>query len=399
MTRTTICFLTAILAVSSALGGTGDLTFMKSPPRLTRASRVYIRRFKHGGTDEARGLVSKHAVVGTAQASAGGIQVAIDASKPDATAPDVVRLDFTGKGNFKGAPTVKLTAGASRRGITISNIAPTTIVADRGGQKVPAVIVGNYWKQQSGNRAMSLSITSAMEGTCKFGAKTYPVRVFDGNSNLAFTDALKPPYNVSRVPMPYDYIIVDTGKGDFRTDTVRTYVGQPIPVDGKWYKPAISGMKISASVLEVASGEIKVNSPRWRCTLVGKKYCFTISGGKDPVSVPADEYGTSNYLAYASADVSKPCAYIGGYGNVRGGKPVAVTSGNTVELPLGGPVTGKVTASVSGGKVRLNLVTTDALGGRISRVASARGTRPPAPVVEVVDKSDKTVYTAKLEYG
>jgi len=388
-----------LLAVSAALSGTGDLTFMKSPPRLTQGSRVYIYRFKHGGADEARGLVNKHAVVGAAPSSAGGIQVAIDSEKPDATAADLVRLDFTGKGNFKGAPTVKLKAGPDRRGISVSNIAPTTIVADRGSQKVPALIVGQYWKQQNGSRGLSLSITSAIEGTCKFGAKTYPVRIFDGNSNLAFTDALKPPYRGARVPMPYDYLMVDTGKGNFKSDTVKTYVGQPVSVGGKWYTFGISDMKISASVLNVASGTVKVNAPRWQCTLVGKKYCFVISGGKDPVSVPADEYRTSNYTAFVSADASKPGAYVGGYGSVRGGKSVAVTAGKNVDLPLSGPVTAKVTARVRSGKVRLNLVTTDALGGGISRLANARGTRPPAPVVEVVDKSGKTVYTAKLEYG
>ena len=396
MTKITISTLLVMMCVSFALGATGDLTFMKQPP-ATSASRVYVSRFTHGGADKDRGLVNEHSVVGVAQGTLVAVHVAIDSAKADATAPDLIRLDFSGKGKFKGAPTAGIKLRPAQKNVTMGTIGPVVVVAKRDGRSIPVAVRGTYWKQAR-NRGLSLTVTSAVEGSCKFGAKTYPVRVIDGNGNLKFSDALKPPYRPSTM-MPFDRVVVGTDDGKFSSAAATSYVGQPIFVDGKLYSVDVSDMKVQAAPMKIASGSVKVDAPRWNCTLIGKKYYLSLSGGKDPISVPVDEYVTANYAVFTGSDPRKRCAAIRGYGSLRGGKAFTVGSGQSVDLLIGAPIEAKVSASKRAGKVNMNLIMTDALGGRISGITTSEGKRPPAPSIEVVDKTGKIVYTAKLAYG
>ena len=397
MTKVTISSVLVVLCASFALGATGDLTFMKEPLSTTYTSLVYVNRFTHGGADKDRGLVSEHSVVGAASKIAGGMHVAIDSVKPDASQSDVLRLDFSGQGKFKGAPTVAIKIKPGRSGTTMGAIGPVVIVAKRDGRSIPIAVRGHYWKQAT-RRGLSLMLSSVMEGECKFGAKTYPVRVVDGNANLGFSDALKPPFS-PRSRMPFDRIVVDTGDGKFSSSATTSYVGQPVFVGGKWYSIDVADMKITAAPQKITGGSVKVNAPRWRCTLIGKKNYLTLNGGTEPIAVPADEYRTANYTVYTGSDPGKRCAAVSGYGSFSGGKAFTVASGQTVDLTLGAPIEAMVVASMRGTKVNMNLMMKDALGGRIRSITTNAGARPPAPSIEVVDKAGKIVYTAKLRYG
>lgn len=390
MTRLTTSFILVMLLAGSAFGAAGDLTFMKKPTAVSPGV-VYVNRFTHSGVDKTRGLVNKHSIVGVAPKISGGIHVAIDSAKPDSPVPDVIRLDFSGKGTFIDAPTVALKMRAKNRGV----VGPAIVVIKRGGRSIPVNVQGSYWKQNE-SRGLSLVLASALEGTCKFGAKTYPVYVFDGNANMEFTDVLKPPYN-PRSRMPFDRLYVADKKDS--PDAARSYLGQPIFVGGKWYNVEISGMKISATPLKSGGGSVRVDAPEWNCILIGKKYYFSLRGRKEPIAVPADEYRTYRYTVYNKGDLGKRCARIIGYGNYPGGKAITVASGKTVELALGAPIEAMVVAVNRGGKVRMNLKMTDALGGRIAIITTDEGKRPPVPSIEVVDKSGEIVYTAKLKYG
>jgi len=397
MTKITISCVLVMLCVSFALGSTGDLTFMKQPLSTTYTSLVYVNHFTHGGADKARGLVNQHSVVGAAPKASGGVHVAIDSTKADAARSDVLRLDFSGQGKFKGAPTVEIKIRPARSGTTMGAIGPVVIVAKRGGRSIPVAVRGHYWKQAT-RRGLSLMLSSVMKGTCKFGAKIYPVRVVDGNANLGFSDALKPPFS-PRSRMPFDRIVVDTGDGKFSSSAITSYVGQPIFVDGKWYSIDIADMKITAAAQKITGGSVKVNAPRWRCTLIGKNNYLTLNGGTGPIAVPADEYRTANYTVFTGSEPGKRCATVSGYGSFSGGKAFTVASGQTVGLSIGAPIEAAVVAAMRGGKVRINLMMKDALGGRIRSITNNEGKRPPAPSIEVVDKAGKIVYTAKLKYG
>ena len=199
--------------------------------------------------------------------------------------------------------------------------------------------------------------------------------------------------------MPFDRVVVDTGDGKFYSGATTSYVGQPTFVDGKWYSIDISDMKITAAVQKITGGSVKVDAPRWRCTLIGKKNYLTLNGGTDPIVVPADEYRTANYTVFTGSDPGKRCATISGYGSFSSGKAFTVASGQSVDVSIGAPIEATVVASKRGGKVSMNLVMKDAFGGRIRSITTSEGKRPPAPSIEVVDKTGKIVYTAKLAYG
>jgi len=396
MSRATISFVLVMLCGSIALGAVGDLTFMTQPPPSRTSVRLYVPQFKPAEADKARGLVNEHSIVGQVR-GVDDVMVAVDSAKADAAQPDLIRLDFTGTGNFKGAPTAKIKMRPSQRNVTMGVIGPASIVVKRGGQSVPATVSGTYWKQGE-RRGLSLMMSTAAEGKCKFGAKTYPVRVIDGNGNLKCSDALKPPYRPSYA-MPYDRVMVGTGDGKFSSRAATTYVGQPVFIDGKLYRVEVSGMKIKASPMSGAVGKVKVDAPRWSCTLIGKKYFMTLSGGKAPIAAPADEYVTANYTVYTGADPSRRCAAIRGYGSYRGGKAFKVASGQTVDLRIGAPIDATVMSSARAGKVRINLMMKDSLGGRISSIITDEGKRPAPPKIDVVNKAGKIIYSANLAYG
>jgi hypothetical protein len=397
MAKITISTVLVALCASMAWGATGDLTFMKKPPTTRSTSRLYVSAFKHAGADKAKGLVNEHSVVGEMRGAASGVSVAVDSSKPDATQPDVIRLDFSGKGTFKGAPTATIKMRPPQPNLTVGTIARTLITVKSNGRSVPVIIQGTYYKQKE-RRGLSLTMTAAVEGSCKFGGKTYPVRIIDGNGNFQFADALKPPYRPSTM-MAFDKIMVGTDGGKFSSRAATSYVGQPIFIDGKLYSVDVSGMKIKSAPMKIAGGSVKVDAARWNCTLIGKKYYLSLNGGAEPVSVPADEYVTANYTVYTGSDPTKRCASIRGYGSYRGGKAFTVASGKTVDMQLGAPIEATVTAAKRSGKVSINLMMKDPLGGRISGISTEEGKRPPAPSIEVVDKAGKIIYTANLAYG
>ena len=199
--------------------------------------------------------------------------------------------------------------------------------------------------------------------------------------------------------MAFDRVIVASDEGEFSSSAPTSYVGQPIFVGGKLYSVDVSDMKIKAAAMKIEGGAVRVDAARWSCTLIGKKYFITLNGGKDPITVPADEYVTANYTVFTGADPRKRSAAIRGYGSYRGGKAFAVKSGQTVDMALGAPIEATVVASARPGKVSMNLMMKDALGGRISSITTAAGKRPDPPSIEVVDKAGKIVYTAKLAYG
>jgi len=396
MKKTAICIMAIALCGSYALGAVGDLTFMKKPPPSRTNARMYVSRFVHGGADKARGLVNEHSVVGDLRGAASGVAVAIDSAKPDAKQPDVIRVDFTGKGNFKNAATATIKMRPAQRNVTMGVIGPELMTAKIGGRSVPVTVSGTYWKQAE-RRGLSLMMSAGVEGECKFGSKTYPIRVIDGNGNLKFADALKPPFRPSSM-MPFDKVVVATD-GKFSTASATSYIGQPIFVDGKLYTVSVANMKAKASPMKSAGGKVKVDAARWSCTLIGKKYFVTLNGGKDPIVVPPDEYVTANYTVYTGADPRKRSAIIRGYGSYRGGKSFTVAAGRTVDVQLGAPIEATVMSSVRSGKVRINLMMKDPLGGRISSIVTSEGRRPPPPSIDVIDKAEKIVYTAKLAYG
>ena len=112
-------YMTVLCLLATALAAwAGELTPVACEADLALGIQpVYVdgAGFKPG--QAGSGLVSSLARVAAVSGTGWVLQVAIDSSTADAKAPDVVRLDFTGKGNFAGAPTAALKPTASSEGL------------------------------------------------------------------------------------------------------------------------------------------------------------------------------------------------------------------------------------------------------------------------------------------
>ena len=359
---------------------------------------------------EGSGAVNAKAIVISFRGLAVPLKVAVDSAKPDAKAPDILRLDFTGKGRFTDAPTVPLKDISTGGGFFqhIYNIqakfGPETIQADLPGGKVPVIVRGEYFKADQ-YRHLLLSVGTALQGRCRFGRRVVAVRIIDGDGDLRLGGtwrALGPRLFGGQVT-PGDTLAIDTGDGSFTKGVRKFCYGSPVEIDGAWYdvKLAEDGKKITAEPLKVDLGKIQIDHPKWSCLLVGRKYLLRLSGGPAPVTVPADRYMVTKYEQWGPAGAAGRRAYLSCSDLATGaGASVAVTAGKTAKVTLGSPLTASVSITKrSGDMLSLSLVLLDASGRKVSDLQLPNGKQPAAPKVVVKDADGKPIYTCSLEYG
>ena len=239
-------------------------------------------------------------------------------------------------------------------------------------------------------------VTAVAEGTCAFGKTTRKIRIVDGNGNLGLSDSVPPPFSGVGIRPKGDGVLVADAAGKFASSLPTSFVGQPVQVDGAWYVVSVDGLKASAARIKGKSGKISVGGAQWTCMLASEKYFLTVTGGADPVAVPADSYRVLRYSLTMPADTGSRGPMISGS---AGTKPVEVKAGQCTQLPLGSPIKATVTAKKSDGKVVFSLDQTDPVGAKVDSVLVAGGKRPPKPSIEVVSADGAVVYTASLEYG
>ncbi len=348
---------------------------------------------------EGSGTVHAKAVVLVVRTAAGQVAVAVDSTKPDATAADTLRFDFTGKGRFAGAPTVAIKPVRGRDHQTA--FGPATIQAAFPGGPMPVTVSGRYIKSDT-FRYMVLSIGTGVQGKGRFGRRELPVRIIDGNGNLKAGDSWRTSGRSTRTG---DTVAVDVGDGSFTKDVRKGCYGSPIEVDGAWYTVgmAADGKTLTVSPTDVKLGKVHIRQPKWSCMLVGEKHLLHLAGGDAPVAVPVDTYLVTRYQQWSEAAAAGERAHLRCTDfTTRGAKRalVAVEAGKTADVEVGAPLTASVVArSRSDGKVSLSLSLTDAAQRTVSSILLPNGRRPTPPKVTIRDAEGKTVYTASLEYG
>jgi thiol-disulfide isomerase/thioredoxin len=184
-----------------------------------------------------------HATIVTWKQARGLVKIAIDAESPEATTPDIIRIDFSGRGDFQNCPMVKLpplNTPISRR-----DFGPAVVQVTKDGETLPVWVAGWYapnWKGD-GRRWFKFQYCTAVESECNFAGKIHKVRVLDTKGNLHLGDV--PPSGdrfVSEEDSPWylgDSVVVDLGDGTFDREKggpfAKGYLGQPFNVDGKLY--------------------------------------------------------------------------------------------------------------------------------------------------------------------
>jgi len=413
--RKALCWALIVPCIVAApvWGAVGELKLIALDPQTLAAAgiqppSIYTRSLV--AAPKGCGTVHPQAKVATLTAGSIKVAVALDSTNAGAKHPDLVRFDFTGKGRFQGSQTLPLRRGVDPRAVRLSGLmqggeyyyfGPATLQVPRGQTTVPVSVRGQYFVG-SGRR---------VEGSCRFGGKGYGVRVVDGNSNLRLGDGLRLTQKDGRVINPArssggligDAVLIDTTSATFKASKAQTFCGQVARVDGEWYRLGISedGTRISATH-EAGTGKVLIPGDRWSVTLIGTKNVLKLSGGKEPVDVPVDQYVAANYEASVNSDVpAKPYRLRSGYYVLIGrekGKVFDVRAGEVTKAPVGAPLTAAVTVSRSGQTVRFSGRVTDASGARVSSLYGPKG-RPPEPKLAVYNDKREQVYSTTLKYG
>jgi len=350
------------------------------------------------------------------------VTIALDSTKADAKHPDLVRLDFTGKCSFQGAPTVPLKRGmsprASRRfGLMRAgeyyHFGPATLKVARGKMNLPVSVSGTYFVGTGVNkwREASLALVTTADGSVRFGDKVCGVRVVDGTSNLRFGDPLGITQKDGLVVHATgwrgfiaDRVWIDTASETFKSAGLKVYCGQLARIGGKLYRISVSkdASKITVEPAKTGIGKVLIPGDTWSVTLIGTKNVLNLSGGKGPLDVPADQYVAANYYGTFNSDVpSKPHRLRSGYYVMSGrekGKIFDVKGGEVTKITAGAPLTAAISVTQSAGTVKLDLLARDAAGGRVSSLYGPKG-KPPVPKVTIYDDKRKEVYSTSLKYG
>jgi len=392
------------LSAGIAAGGVGDLTYAKTAPPGVSTGGIGVL-MKTPANPAAIGLTHPKAM---ATGKGATVAVAFDSADAKSDTLDIARIDTTGKGDFTSAVIVKLTKVSARPGYMMLRLAPQPITISKNGKKIPALISGQYYKYQSRARnakagakpvmriSARVAVQTIAQGQCCFGDTVRKVLVTDNNRNMTLGDVITRKSG-SREYKQADYCRIADAKGKFSRNSRTGYVqmGQPMQIDGKWYTLSAENMKIAAAPMTGGLGTLSIDAPRWQCMLTRDGLTLNITGGEEPVSVPAGKYQVRMFRLYKNADATKPCANI--YGSSP--KPLTITADKATSFSAGADMTAAMSARESKGKVRFSVSQTDASGSRIRTIYGAGGKRPTAPQIEVVNKAGKTIYLAKLAYG
>ncbi len=388
---------------AAAVGEVGDLTpsaECKIKPLLSRQMYVYSRGLKRPA--KGAGTVWRKASVGKLEGGTGKIAVAVDATDAKAGDPNILRLDFTGKGAFGKCPTLPLT-NTNKNGTFYSRLGPSTLNVRRGAKSIP-VRVGGFFYASGKNRQVRLDLNTALIGECRFGEKTYPVAVVDGDNNLRPTD----PAKVVRKPTGVqiaggDTVAVTCGTGDAAT-VIKAFVGQPIFVDGAWYRVKIArdGSTIIAKPVARDTAHVTVSHEKWNGMITSGSSIIALKGGAGPFAVPAGRYQVVSYTETVLVDVKEgrrsavlSCSpsKSGGMGKIQN-----LPAGETTELLVGSPVQVRVLAKARRRNVQLDFKMTDVAGLGIDYLLNSQEKRP-TPKVEIRDAKGKVVHSGAFEYG
>ncbi len=396
--RAWVTFGIMTVAAGVALCEVGDLAPIPvEPPSGWRNVLHAWDQEQFAKPSEDAGTLHKGAMVVTLRDD---LKIAIDANDPNGRGPNLVRLDFTGKGDFRNAPTLPLKWDRKEGGYRIG---PGVIEVRRGERTIPVSVNGNYYRYSQFRRVL-LQMGTGLEGSCRFGDTVYPVRIVDLTGDLDCDD--KP-----TVEFRGGFLSAPVTKGDrvvvrqrhmvgADTDGTDAPLGYLLPVDGAWYRVKVSedGTKISANPVKEATARVRLPAVKGWALLMGTQHEVRVWADKGPAEVPLDEYIVAEYNVEGLP--SAPRVVIQGRSATCA---LEIEPGDTpFDLPLTGPLRAKPEVhrpDDGGSEVMIQLALFDALGGRVRLLRDANGKQPPPPPVEIFTTDGTKVHTGKMAYG
>lgn len=415
--RCVLLGVTVALLSASCFAAVGDLEYAKTPPPFGRGMFVAFRPPKKiKQADKLKQLGAAEAVVGEAMEIGIKISAVVIRTKADTEEFDTIRVNMTGKGNFRNAVKLALKTERNTPALYYAAIEPGQATLNKDGKDIPVTITGYYYVSE-GQPQIRLTLSAAVEGTCAFGKDVRKVRILDTTGDLKFGGRSAPRGGIEllsrqgeresgeltssalSVLRNSDKVQVANGKGRF--DSVRfaayTPLGQPVQVGRKWFLVRVVGMKVSAEPLEAPMGRLAGLGDNRQVHLMGKKYVVIVNGAAQPVPLPADTYHVIQCIYFRPDKRGQAVPAVSAAGARK--TPLEVARGQTAKIKMGLPMMATVAAKVAGGKVAFSVTRVDAVGNHVRLVMNAAGRQPKAPAIDVVDKTGKVVYTAQLEYG
>ena len=388
-------FFTALLMglplVNSTAYAQGMKTVEKPPwPIARRAVKFFFRN-----ATNVKGIESPKTIVAKSFRMHPKFAVAIDKSK-GAKDFDRFLLTLKGKDNFEGAAFAKIRRGKGR----IYIVPDQSIKVKHAGHEFIVRLAGHINLR---TQRAEIRMSSALQGSAKFGEMTRKIMIIDANLNFRFDDKPKFPRR-SLSFNPYDQVVIADKNGRFDTlQASQNYITQPVVLDGKWFTvtPASSYPK-SVKVKKFAGKltKIKTGYPYNELYLIGKKYYLLNFKSVQKVNeIPVDTYTVSFFNIYMK--LPKPGEKIFkafGYGPRKGTR---IYPGRVNNFPLGGKITATIKPRYDSKrrKLRINAVIADVSGLKIRYFLNSAGQKVAPPKIAVLDSSGKQIHLAKLKYG
>jgi len=274
-------------------------------------------------------------------------------SKPTLKQPDGLLFNFDGKRSF----TSTCRAPLQKPGNTFS----ASFNVTRAGRRLTFIVNGTA---NPAKPTLALRLTVSATRSCAFGSKTYPVTVIDGNANLALGDA------PVLLTAPDDQAVWGFTPGDLVLvgNLAQGVYGQPLCVDGRWYRVTISpdAATISAAPVALGTGRVEVNGPLWSGLFAGKAGVFQVFGHGAVVSLPQDDYQISDLRCWQPEETQAWISPI-----IRNAdRTVTIADGQTAQLPVYAGARATIIADdATNGEITFSLALTDAQGETIETPA------------------------------
>jgi len=339
-------------------------------PGYSRASVSRLSGAEHFNRPaRGSGTVNPNAMVATVKRGPQLLGLAFDSKEPGSAVFDVLRVDFTGRGDFRNACTIPRTrAFANQRDKRLDLwFDALPLMVTLRSRRVPVRVRCRYGEREVGSgkplhRWLEIRLALSARGKCRFGKRTHVVELRDCDGNLRVSD----PYPVSPDAGPGDLLIVDRGSTG-QPPAAEGYYGHPVLVDGRLWDLTVSedDMTIAATPYEGPTGSIRVDQLYWGAKFAGQKHLIAVRGGKKPVPVPVDRYRMFLYderVRLSHGRFTHGMKLSGA--SLEGSHAVEFTlaAGQTKQIVIGSPLKGTWRAEQKGRAVQFGFSFTDVAG-------------------------------------
>ncbi len=256
---------------------------------------------------------------------------------------------------------------------------------------------------QMGPSACRLNSACYTLGTMSLNGKRYPVALVDENANGLFNEM---PDLERSDQFTGDLLLIDfNGNGQFDqeypvSDEVLAGAAR-FMLGGKLYRvqKRADGLAITVTPDNTPLVEVRSDFAQFRLSLINELGVLSVHATTGVAQVPAGRYGVLSWVVQKRDESGRLWQVQGGY-NATMPKPpsLEVKPGAPVRFGLSSPLKAGVQVDRIGEDYLFTLLFTTAAGEQISDL-TVDDSRPPQPILRLLDADGKELAVLKFEYG